>query len=143
MNTNAELLADALESGDYKQNQGGLCRYDNRNDERPSCFCFAGVACDIYQQQTGKGEWHYSYEYDYMGSIIKNRLCFALDDFVTSVEMPRAVHEFFGFSTASANYSHGPAGHSSLICDNDDGQTFKEIAATMRQEPTDLFTESD
>ena len=45
-----DKLADALESGAFKQGRG-LLRYAND-------YCCLGVACELYRQTTGKGNWH-------------------------------------------------------------------------------------
>jgi len=40
---------EALRNGDYEQGKGTLKKDDK--------FCCLGVLCDIYQKETGKGEW--------------------------------------------------------------------------------------
>jgi hypothetical protein len=40
----------ALRSGDYKQTQGVLRSADNG-------YCCLGVLCDLYNKETGNGEW--------------------------------------------------------------------------------------
>jgi hypothetical protein len=47
-----ELWLTTLRSGEYKQGRHAL-----RNGDQ---FCCLGVACDLYQKTTGKGQWSHS-----------------------------------------------------------------------------------
>lgn len=51
-----ELLIEALRSREYKQARGvlGMGALKNRS---PECFCVLGLACEVYRQETGKGQW--------------------------------------------------------------------------------------
>lgn len=44
-----QLWIDALRSGKYKKLRNALHRDDR--------FCALGVACEVYREQTGRGEW--------------------------------------------------------------------------------------
>ncbi len=45
-----EKLVEALLSGRYEKCKGAMRSTRNR-------FCVEGVLCDLYKQETGKGEW--------------------------------------------------------------------------------------
>ena len=47
INSNAQKWVEALRSGEYKQGVG--CLYDSRHDK----YCCLGVACKVYEKETG------------------------------------------------------------------------------------------
>lgn len=114
-----QLLIDALRGGDYTQGCGAL-----RNH---GCHCVMGVAADIWHKTTGEGEWTPSF-YDRIEG--------------TSTCLPEAARDWFGFRTVFGDY--GPRdedGYSrdSLICDNDGGKTFAQLADIIESKPEGLF----
>jgi len=130
MNPNAEKLVDALESGKYRQTDGFLCGFDGAvNSGEPTCFCWAGLACEIFRQETGQGEWFYRHPLVLTKGPVEYRT-FVLENRVYKVTMPKEVLDFFGISEEMAD---------SLIEENDMGATFIDLGAAMRTRP-EIFT---
>lgn len=71
--------AEALESGKYKQASGFL-RRKNHFDGPEFLYCCLGVACEVFREETGEGEWR---DNVFMGN---------------SFVLPDAVADFFGFN---------------------------------------------
>lgn len=112
----ADLLVAALRSGDFKQTTGVLRNGDS--------FCCLGVACEIYRQNTGQGEWgHNEIFVDHTGD----------KSFAT---MPAGVVEWFGAKDFNPNTSielDGMPGQP-LASLNDSGWTFAQIADLIERE---------
>lgn len=53
MNDNLKKVLDAARSGEYCQTRGKLHRVVDGKD----CYCFLGVACKVYQDETGDGDF--------------------------------------------------------------------------------------
>jgi len=118
-NENSEKLIAALKSGKYVQGRETL--------HEQGCFCWAGLACEVYRQETGRGEW----VQDDLGMH-----AFALEGDSNNYEMPCAVADFFGLMDTNGEYACGTR---SLVGGNDCGDSFKELAATMESQPPGLF----
>lgn len=129
MNENMEKLCQVLESGKYQQTTAFL-----HNDGK---FCCLGVACDLYREITGIGEWK-----DHQHG--QNKL-FALPreggDFTHhGTTLPNQVRDFFGFKShvgdtkkyTESDQSRLREGPLRLTKLNDDGKSFKEIATAIR-----------
>ena len=105
----AMQLADALESGKYQQTRSHL------RDARG--FCCLGVACDV----SGLGKWvpwtngHYS---TYMGA---------------SRRLPSQVARYFNFASETGEARLDAGRSVELTTMNDEGKTFAEIAAFIRE----------
>lgn len=120
------LLIDALRSGDFTQASGRL-RVDDS-------YCCLGVACEVYKETTGDGEWC-----DNSGD----------DDseFVPStgqsddLTLPETVQEWFGFVTAGGAFEvQDRYGNELALTDlNDAGFTFEQIADVIEYEPKGLL----
>lgn len=54
MNANAKKWVKALKSGKYKRAKGWLRRTDEKG---AASYCCLGLACELYRQATGDGEW--------------------------------------------------------------------------------------
>lgn len=116
MNENAQKWVEALESGEYEQGGGALCRDDE--------FCCLGVACDV---------------------ALKNGVALKVDrdqSWVTfdghPLTLPPAVQDWLGLRTEDGALCEGP----SLTDLNDwESHSFAEIAAVIRSEPPGLFKE--
>ena len=134
MNNNAQLWLDALESGEYEQTKEVL-----RRDEG---FCCLGVACDIYHEATGDGEWIRidggSYE-------------FVAFDYTASAYLPDTVRKWLGLDHFSGRSEQGISAVNlegnrinwdSLVHMNDGGQSFAAIAEALRENPH-LFVEDE
>ena len=114
MNDNAKLWVATLRSDIYTQGKGAL--HDIVEDK----YCCLGVACKLF---TGKLEKNVQWPYMYYGDTMAN-------------DLPDKVREWLNLSSRSGRYSG-----SSLICDNDSGATFEEIADLIESEPKGLFNE--
>ena len=51
-----KLWVEALRSGKYQQGRRALRTLDNK-------YCCLGVACEVYREQTGDGDWREADEY--------------------------------------------------------------------------------
>jgi hypothetical protein len=101
MNDNVAKLIEALRSGRYVQTTGQL-RKDNS-------FCWAGVACNIFDPHNWDGE-----EYD--GNLWV---------------MNKDVQSFYGFSSPIGDFVGDPYSLESLSEMNDGGCDFERIATTI------------
>jgi hypothetical protein len=116
MNTQRfEMLATMLEETDASQARGHL-RADV--DNRP-CFCATGLACELYRQQTGVGEWK--------TTPIGTGWKFAGERSATNLLPPMEVREWFE--------DEGPRSLIGKILQWNDTTclTFREIAARIRE----------
>lgn len=118
MNENARKWVEALRSGKYEQAQEQLRRDDG--------FCCLGVACDLYAQETGEGEWT-------LGA-------FKLDGLYKTADLPIKVRDWLGLTSEGGTWGDADT-NLSLIYLNDEGHPFAEIADTIESEPPGLFTE--
>lgn len=91
--------AEALESGKYKQGGGSLLDVSSFGSARRCCL---GVACEIYRETTGKGEWGTS---DASKTIRKFIIS---DDDQSDGILPDAVRDFFGFVEADPRLIRSP-----------------------------------
>jgi len=104
--TRIQLWYDALMRA-KKQTTGCL------KDE--SGRCCLGVACDVYQQNTGKGHWDGS--------------CFIDDE----CDLPDEVRKWFGFDSPDPILiSNEEKKYASVLNDNDN-LSFKQIAACVKK----------
>lgn len=110
MNANVKAWVEALRSGEYKQGKSFL-RQDN-------AYCCLGVACDLYQKATGKGEWR--------PGVTSGTQTFSLLDSHSDAFLPRVVAVWLEISsnTIVDDGTH----RRSLIGFNDSGSSFEEIA---------------
>ena len=112
-----EKWLQALESGKYPQGVGRLC-------DCYGLFCCLGVACEIAGgPKTKLGERFY-----YEGE---------------DVWLPQSVMHLFGFRGASGRLKKYWGDIASLAKANDEGKTFAEIAAYVREHPEDVFVETN
>lgn len=111
-----KLLVEALNSGKYKQTTGVLRRLDVNGN--PIGHCCLGVACDVYHEITGKGQWDDQY--------------FLVENHSNSTSLPPAVMEWFGFTDRNPlipkHIPENPRGFGSLIFANDNGLNFEDIS---------------
>lgn len=124
MNQAVKVLVQALRSGDYEQETGML-----RNGNH---YCCLGVACNIYKELTGDGEWaEADSRYGFIAAQCQKRDI-----------MPEAVKKFFGFK-----WNDGGLGVESAVGSlseaNDTGKTFAEIADIIEEYEKELFVGGD
>ncbi len=106
----AMLLIEALESGEYKQAGHKLRREDNS-------FCVLGVACNVFAQHHPEIAAAQKESTSFMGQN-----CF----------LPEEVMNWFGLFGCEGNRRDRRL--DSLMKLNDDGMSFKDIAAMLRKE---------
>ena len=108
INSNAQKWVEALRSGGYKQGVG--CLYDSHHDK----YCCLGVACKVYEKETG----------DNLGVGSRSTL----------IGYPQ-VKDWLSLRTNCASYINN-----SLINLNDDDElSFSEIADVIESNPEGLF----
>lgn len=117
MNDNAKAWVKALRSGEYQQAQATLREGD--------AYCCLGVACELYRQTVGKGEW---------GEKTKKGTAFL----GTLGHLTPPVQDWLGLSDGYGSY--GSDRTHSLTERNDAGATFSEIAEIIESEPVGLFS---
>jgi hypothetical protein len=108
-----ERWLQALESVEYEQTDGFLRDKDG--------FCCLGVACDVMDKNGWDGN---PFRY-------RNR----------NMNLPKEVMNYFGFYSESGLIKEETAGgdEKTLSGMNDNGKTFKEIAAFVREFPEMVF----
>lgn len=134
MPTPRELWADALESERFKQGRGRLTRVKEDGTQEQCCL---GVGCILFNEQHPE---------DPMKVVIEGPLT-SFEDGDGRVyydgqdlTLPARVQEWLGLRREDGLY--GPPGDpddASLASDNDSGQDFARIAATIRKAPEGLF----
>lgn len=112
-----ELLAQALESGEFRQGTGALRKLRAVGVHEFS-YCCLGVACEVFKKETGEGKWAYESS-------------FQVDGYKSSMELPLSVQEWYGF--ASSDPTLTVAGASAISLNDIVGATFGEIAALFRK----------
>ncbi len=112
MTANQEAWLAALESDEFKQTQGKLQHADG--------FCCLGVAC-VMAERAG------IFVYEKYGII-----------YGTSLNDQETVKGWLGLRTGSGHAGPGVC----LVNMNDEGKTFKEIAAAIRADPDHYFVKA-
>lgn len=121
-NEPARLWVEALRSGQYRQGHSAL-----RNDD---AYCCLGVACEVYRQITGAGDWERE-------DSQTGRQAFRAGRSSSTVVLPKLVQRWLGLVTEGGTYND-----SSLYKDNDEkGKTLEEIADIIESEPEGLFVD--
>lgn len=112
-----ELWAQALEGGEYQQGDGQL----TRSTDDGEVDCCLGVACK---------------------EAVKRGIIQHFDGQDGDLQMYKAVQKWLGLRTSAGDYrlSGSDLDARCLTSDNDGGQTFQQIAATIRAEPEGLVT---
>lgn len=113
MNDNAKKWVEALRSGEYKQGRGQLCDMKGR-------FCCLGVACDL----SGVGSWVAEPDND------RRDYCTASGVPVETF-MPQEVMAWLGIAEE--------AEHRLVRANDNQAQSFSEIADLIEAEPVGLF----
>lgn len=83
---NREALAEALRYGGYVQANGTMRR---GNEKDGFSYCCLGVACNVYKERTGFGEW------ETMPSTVSSKFTDELGEFGIGVT-PSSVDKYFG-----------------------------------------------
>ncbi len=104
-----DLWVAALRSGQYAQTTGTL------KDDKG--YCCLGVLCDLYQRETGKGEWT---SFGFQTAI----------GCASQVVPPKEVLVWSGLQTEAGEIGDDQC----LAGDNDNGKTFQEISNTIDSE---------
>lgn len=119
---NQELWLQALESGEYKQGFDALCRvYPDGTVE----YCCLGVANELFSAEVIESEMEFS------GSSIKG----------WGDEYDLATNDTVEILKLYDNSGRGRSVFKTLVQRNDNGESFIEIAASIRKDPSMYFKE--
>ena len=134
MNDNAKKWVAALRSGEYKQTRYKL-------HAREGGFCCLGVACEVFRQETGAGEW------DAEGI---DTLSFRTSPWEQPemMALPNSVKDWLGLNGDEGEFvaveMEGITGRvGTLSRMNDRGKTFEQIAGWIETEPEGLFRKEE
>ena len=116
MNENAMKWIEALRSGEYSQTERTLSDKDG--------FCCLGVACKVYENETGNKLFVNEF-----GNFIEETL---IRDY-------KCVREWLGLSSHDGEFHQSTGGRIYLTELNDEGKSFNEIADLIESEPLGLF----
>lgn len=135
MKDRRKALVEALESGKYKQTNGVLCERDGKKYS----YCCLGVACRVYEKETGKR----------IAKFDKDSLNMVFGKDKQVGVLPEEVQEYFDFKTDCGSFdipikekdNHGDESKSiTLIGLNDGlGWNFEQIAKFIKSNPKGLF----
>lgn len=124
MTPNAQKLAKALRSGEYEQAGGAL--------RTTKGYCCLGVACEVYRQETGVGEWIENTRngcYEFVLPDSPRELYYLPDD----------VRAWLGFESNKGGVdARNIREVLNLAALNDIGETFAQIADKVESE-ADLY----
>lgn len=125
MNDNAQKWVEALRSGRFQQGQNQLRRDDNT-------YCCLGVACELYHEATGQGEWD-------DGQFCVNRFCVKGES--SAFSLPSPVQQWLRINSPSGVIDPNlpKPRRQSLIRMNDLGKSFDEIADFIEANEDKLF----
>jgi hypothetical protein len=118
----AELWAQALESGEYDQGAGQLVRRTSAHT--PPQYCCLGVLCDLANKAGVKG------------GQIDNKL-YGWNFGTNGATLPEIVIEWAGMNSPGGDFMD-EGDLDVLISRNDDGDSFTEIAAIIREHAEEL-----
>ena len=139
MNDNARKWVAALRSGEFEQFTGG---YLMKTGDGAASYCCLGVACEIFNRETGSGAWEKMVvPAERLADLVEpgnpanpaNPAFGAHDDF-SRIRLPFPVKEWLGLKSVSGWFIGGE-----LSAMNDEGKTFDEIAKMIESEPAKLF----
>ena len=116
----AKLVA-ALRSDEYKQGDSYLKQTQPNGD---AVHCCLGVACELYLQNN-ELQYHDDDGWAYFGG--------------EEGQLPAKVQKYYGFADALGAFSWSDGRKTSLADQNDDGKTFKQIAAIIERAPKGMF----
>lgn len=130
MNENLRKWIVALRSKKYKKGLNGL---KTRNSKDELVYCPLGIACDIFHNETGLGEWQpregdSSFYIFYCGS----------KDF-SGIKLPEAVRKWLGLKSCLGDYKDNNNLQSCIAVKNDYGTSFETIAKIIESEPKGLL----
>jgi hypothetical protein len=124
----AELWAKALESGDYDQGTGQLVT--RVSEHTPPKYCCLGVLCDLADKAGVKSGLD---EYKQYGWNFNTSWNFGTN----GATLPEVVIEWADMNSPGGEFSNaGDCDY--LISHNDDGDSFTEIAAIIREHVGEL-----
>ena len=124
MNENAQKWVDALRSGKYEQGHGQLRKGDR--------YCCLGVACDVYIQEMGGGEW-------IAGTRRTDDWWFANEKTGYDAVLPDIVREWLGLSKNAGEYVLDGQPRALTKLNDDYQMSFRNIAIIIESEPEGLF----
>lgn len=118
---------DALESGEYEQAKGVLCRVDESGE--PIGYCCLGVLCELYQRQFGD---------------LKIEVSGTLNDKVRTYDgavggLPEKVKAWSGLVDGCGVFDNLGETDSLASMNDSQGKKFVEIAAVIKSQPKGMF----
>lgn len=131
LNKNAQKLVNALESGNYSQCVGSLCKKEKGKRIR---YCCLGVACKLYKNE------HPDFKVVKRDSFNPNLQYILFGSEHEMNAMPEEVMNWYGFSSQMGNFTYKNGDYFSLALLNDTkNKNFKQIAKVIRSKPKGLF----
>ncbi len=134
-----ELVAKALESGDYTQGNGFLCREDR--------YCCLGIACEMFIKHEAGGLTKTGGLTKRGDSYLKEVQQYGLegDPVFSSAFLPSNVMAWLDFKYRDGTWDKsmkvaGTRSTSSMAATNDAGVSFANIAVLFRNPPKGLLT---
>lgn len=122
-----EAWAAALESGEYEQGMGKLCRVD---DEGNRTYCCLGVLTEMYRLAGGAVLWKSSESQGILASSVINGYEEEENYLVGRVQRWAGLFSHIGWYQKDGDMR----GSDTLANRNDNGATFEEIAEIIRSE---------
>lgn len=137
---------ERLESGKFQQGKNRLITRtpgSAAGQDWKLSFCCLGVACDVLAYERGVTDVGYSVISEDGALSLVQRYAWVQDNAVhtTGEYLPPPVMKALGLATQGGVYYTDDGVKRSLASDNDSGQSFVEIAATIRSRPRGLFVQ--
>lgn len=133
MNQNAKLWIETLRSGKFKQGRGHL---KVRSEEAGMYdHCCLGVACELYKEATGDGEWRIN-DSNYPKFVTPG------DPYPPNTDLPDPVTEWLGLAHRNGRfYENGDTSRPNFLSNVNDrpDSSFEEVADIIESEPEGLF----
>ena len=92
MNKNILVLKGRIDGGNDRQ-----CYLSLRSGD---AFCFLGLMCDEYKNQTGEGDWVQVSSED-----VEDLFLFDIDGFAYPISLPQKVMDWYGIDEVGAKYA--------------------------------------
>ena len=134
LNKNAQKLVDALRSGKYKQTKHAL------HTVADDGYCCLGVACDVYEKETGKTLTRSEQTMTIGPNNGRSRRVTTFDG--EPFSLPQEVQDFYNFRTDCGSFKKPIENAYSLDMLNDAGENFDTIADFIESKPEGLFDKS-
>lgn len=134
LNKNAQKLVDALRSGKYTQTKHALHTVSDDG------YCCLGVACDVYEKETGKTLTRSEQTMTIGPDSGRSRKVTTFNG--EPFSLPQEVQDFYNFKTDCGSFKKPVENAYSLDMLNDAGENFDTIADIIESKPEGLFGKS-